>query len=838
MRTETVQAAAADLHRRHAHARVHGIMIFLRDNDCHVEYERLAEVRSDRGRRDEEGRQLNHRIIALTDRWGAHFGGINTFNVGFLKALAKKLRDADVEVLCVVERASDSEKQHASDCGIALVVCGANMLSTDASTVENVRKYVGSEVTTLWLGHDDKTGPLALAMRGSKSGDKAVLFNHMAHIAYQGFKKGSSQEADKKKEQQRILFLRADHVFCIGPRLHSELDDLLSTSPKRPSLTMLVPGFDELSEYAVSILEHQPNHFRGFAAGRLTREDDRVKQGRLAIHGFCSAVARDVDNGGHHALKDAPRVCLMGCEQSQEVDLRKKINVWGRQQVQLEALPFMEDREKYFRELASSSFAMMLSWHEGFGLTGWESISAGVPLILSKNSGLWKFIADHMGGFNSGKGIFPLSIQGNFAVDESDESHSDEDVRVVANAIVKIAALGEGAKNAVIALRDEIVKKGWTWERVVQDFLTHVNPIFSINSVISNPSSLPSSSPEFASNTARRGNGKFKDRGQGIDVPGGQLQTNPDPAQGSQSVSLGQIESKELNNTVAFHERIKGAFIESLNKSGKRLALALCEKFNKAGDTEAAVNSLWAEPRANQRIFVYRNVVAKTLESVEKIDRTELAELCACLRKQIGLLAMSAVDADWLARFRNASEQFVELSVFDPVIVDIVISASDDERVELTLSVSGSKVTGNRALNAEALESGDGAEDTLVDLVLVLWRQIYPEDTTLPDRASVRSRLKDYAARLATRMLSREEGKQALRYMLKDGSGNVFSGSELRQLFSELFKNVRVFMVGSTRTAMEDQEDPLLVVGGTLLAEIEMFIEKINIYDPPPAPRR
>lgn len=61
MRAETVQAAAADLHRRHAHARVHGIMIFendmvelysswvLRDNDCHVEYERLAEVRSDTG---------------------------------------------------------------------------------------------------------------------------------------------------------------------------------------------------------------------------------------------------------------------------------------------------------------------------------------------------------------------------------------------------------------------------------------------------------------------------------------------------------------------------------------------------------------------------------------------------------------------------------------------------------------------------------------------------------------------------------------------------------------------------------------------------------------------
>lgn len=514
-----------------------------------------------------------------------------------------------------------------------------------------------------------------------------------------------------------------------------------------------------------------------------------------------------------------------------------RIGQWSGQQLQLEALAFTEDRKKYFRELASSSFAMMLSWHEGFGLTGWESISAEVPLILSKNSGLWKFLNEEMGAIHSDKGVFPLKVRGNFDDEAGDENHCEEDVKEVADAIVKIAASGNVAKDAATKLRREIVSKGWTWERTVHDFVEHVKQIFPINSVISTPANLLSTSPESASNRARGPNDESKSRGQGADVQGRQFPTSPDSAQRSPSVSPGQIESKEQNDTVAFHERIKGAFINSFNTSGRRLELALCEHFQQVGNTEAAAQMLWAESEVSKRIFAYRKVVVKMLESVAKIDRTELPELCACLRKQIGLLAISAVNADWLAQFRGAAKQFVELPVCDPVTVDIVISAFDDERVALALSGSGSKLIGNRALNAEVLESGDDAEQTLIELVLVLWPQIYPEDTTPPDRESVRSQLKNYASRLATRMLFREEGKQALRYMLKDGSGNVFSGSELRKLFSELFKDVRVFVVAPNQTAGAC-EGPLLVVEGTLLAQIEMFINEINKYDPPRSPRR
>jgi hypothetical protein len=34
----------------------------------------------------------------------------------------------------------------------------------------------------------------------------------------------------------------------------------------------------------------------------------------------------------------------------------------------------------------------MLSWHEGFGLVGWEAIAAEVPLVVSKRTGLYKLL--------------------------------------------------------------------------------------------------------------------------------------------------------------------------------------------------------------------------------------------------------------------------------------------------------------------------------------------------------------------------------------------------------------------------------------------------------------
>ncbi len=201
-------------------------------------------VSSGLGCRESKEGQLARQLIALTNGWGTHFGGINAFNCGLMKALGRHERCQDIALICVVESATDDEKKHAENCGVRLLESGVDMLSNVPSTVDAVASLVGDDAPRLWLGHDDKTGPLVLALR-EKLGGKAVIFNNMAHVAYQGFKKSDSHSADAKKELQLKLFLQADHAVCVGPRLYAELDDLLGTSPSRPSVTMLMPGLDD-----------------------------------------------------------------------------------------------------------------------------------------------------------------------------------------------------------------------------------------------------------------------------------------------------------------------------------------------------------------------------------------------------------------------------------------------------------------------------------------------------------------------------------------------------------------------------------------------------------------
>ena len=62
-------------------------------------------------------------------------------------------------------------------------------------------------------------------------------------------------------------------------------------------------------------------------------------------------------------------------------------------QIPVNATVYTDDRQKLYVALADNEVALMLAWHEGFGLVGWEAIAAGVPLVLSKRTGLYKLLS-------------------------------------------------------------------------------------------------------------------------------------------------------------------------------------------------------------------------------------------------------------------------------------------------------------------------------------------------------------------------------------------------------------------------------------------------------------
>ncbi len=122
------------------------------------------------------------------------------------------------------------------------------------------------------------------------------------------------------------------------------------------------------------------------------------------------------------------------------------------------------------QRLSQANLALMLSWHEGFGLTGWEAIAAEVPLIVSENSGLYRLIVDELHG--AGKGcIRSIDVAGRRG-GGSEVNFTSEDLNAVADEILRVAGALEYHKNNARHLKKMLIQKlGCTWRDTAQDFL-------------------------------------------------------------------------------------------------------------------------------------------------------------------------------------------------------------------------------------------------------------------------------------------------------------------------------------------------------------------------------
>jgi hypothetical protein len=205
----------------------------------------------------------------------------------------------DFGLACIVPQAGEADEDDASRHSVRLI-------SLSLGTPNLVEEHAGqilaamapaSDECIVWIGHDDKTGPLALALRQALPGSRAVLIHHMAFGAYQDHKKGNSAEASAKREQQRRLFRQADLCLTVGPMLRQQLEDLLQTCPGKPAVEMIVPGLAEPDPEEIALRDSAPGNFVAFLAGRLGSEDERIKQAMLGVKAFGAAVGQAMTPG-------------------------------------------------------------------------------------------------------------------------------------------------------------------------------------------------------------------------------------------------------------------------------------------------------------------------------------------------------------------------------------------------------------------------------------------------------------------------------------------------------------------------------------------------------------
>lgn len=415
-------------------------------------------------------------LYLLSNAWGPKAGGINAFNTDFAKALGLALGER-IPVGCVVLEADDADRIDAERSRVRLVAIGKSPTHGDfdparAYDIANALREQELPVDgACWVGNDIISADVALRMRDVVADATVVLIHHMSYLQYTGFKHGVGQIAKDKHERQRALFAGADRTFGVGPLLRDSLADLLPARSPEPGL--IVPGLPEVSPRVA------PKVFTACSFGRLDPENDRIKQGRLAVAGFAALVARSGQPGMPKGLRRPPQLQLIGIGKpggDEEQGLRSFADQRAGRALNLLALPYHHDRQRLLDDLAGSSAALMLSWHEGFGLTGWEAIGAEVPLILSTNSGLYELIEDRLGGAGTGC-VHAIDVHGRSGVGggtpESDEDpihFTDDDVDRVSDALLDIARDPDGARADAKRLRQMLMDEGCTWQNAARRF--------------------------------------------------------------------------------------------------------------------------------------------------------------------------------------------------------------------------------------------------------------------------------------------------------------------------------------------------------------------------------
>lgn len=267
-------------------------------------------------------------IVFIATAWGPRHGGINAFNADLCRALAKCLNDSR-EVVCVVKAPLGvAEREDAQRYKVRLIATSGDNL--DSGDVICALREHGIADVGWWVGHDVTTGHIALSARKAMGVGQVALIHHMAYGQYAGYKHERGATGVKRHDEQRALFAQADRCFAVGPKLRDNADEMLKDEG-RPASVMLIPGLAE------GIKEREPakTSFSAIVFGRMDAEDDRIKQGSLAVAAMAGACRDSATQAGVAPIlqKSRPVIQVVGIEQpgsQTERDRRPGRGVCGR----------------------------------------------------------------------------------------------------------------------------------------------------------------------------------------------------------------------------------------------------------------------------------------------------------------------------------------------------------------------------------------------------------------------------------------------------------------------------------------------------------------------------
>ena len=182
-------------------------------------------------------------------------------------------------------------------------------------------------------------------------------------------------KGEKKHQVEVKLCQLADQVVAIGPKLAEAFSAYLRFCGKDQEVLNFTPSiFTEFADVTQATEERKT--FRVLVFGRGDSEDFHLKGYDIAAQ----AIAE---------LKGMPcKLVFVGAPSGEEEKVTERLLKEGIARNQLVVRRFNESRKHLAELFCEVDLAVMPSCTEGFGLAALEALSAGLPVLVSGNSGL------------------------------------------------------------------------------------------------------------------------------------------------------------------------------------------------------------------------------------------------------------------------------------------------------------------------------------------------------------------------------------------------------------------------------------------------------------------
>ena len=318
------------------------------------------------------------KVTLLSCEWGSTKGGLSTINRELAIQLAK---NDNVDVSMYLPLCSEEDERAAARFKVCLLKAKKKPGYDPIEWLASIPKDHHMDVV---IGHGIPLGRQIPTIKELHPDCKWIQVVHTdpEELAMFMDYAGPTVKGEKKHQAEVELCELADQVVAVGPKLTEAFACYLRSCGKDQDVINLTPGI--FSEFAnINQAAEGRETFRVLVFGRGDSEDFRVKGYDIAA---CAVAMLNSEEGSF-------KLVFVGAPDGEEDKVKERFLKEGILPSQL-IVRSAKERKQLTKQFYEADLVMMPSRTEGFGLAALEALSAGLPVLVSGNSGIGKALKE------------------------------------------------------------------------------------------------------------------------------------------------------------------------------------------------------------------------------------------------------------------------------------------------------------------------------------------------------------------------------------------------------------------------------------------------------------